>query len=60
MTANAFIVPNQACVGCRFQPERGYQEKCDWGCWALQSINPRDVTSQALQMLVDVSAAPMR
>lgn len=51
MTSNAFIVPRQPCVGCRFQPDRGYEEKCDWGCWALQSISPREVTAHALRLL---------
>jgi hypothetical protein len=51
MTANEFIVPDQPCTGCRFQPERGYEEKCDYGCWALQSIGPRAVIGKAQEML---------
>jgi hypothetical protein len=50
-TANHFITPNHACVGCRFQPELGYEEKCDYGCWALQSISPATVASAALKIL---------
>lgn len=51
MTGNAFMVPNQPCVGCRFQTDRGYEEKCDYGCWALQSLSPRDVAQRALAKL---------
>jgi len=51
MTRNQFIVPKHSCVACRFQPQRGYTEKCDFGCWALQSIDPDHVAAQALQML---------
>ena len=51
LTDNAFIRPQHACVGCRFQPELGYEPRCDFGCWALQSISPRTVAETALQLL---------
>lgn len=51
LTANHFIVPEQSCTGCRFQPERGYEPKCDYGCWALQSLSPNAVAERALQLL---------
>jgi ADP-heptose:LPS heptosyltransferase len=53
MTHNQILRPNAACVECRFQPDRGYEEKCDFGCWALQSISPTTVTEQALAMLLN-------
>jgi ADP-heptose:LPS heptosyltransferase len=51
LTANQFVVPEQRCVGCRFQADRGYEPKCDYGCWALQSLSPRTVAERALRML---------
>jgi ADP-heptose:LPS heptosyltransferase len=51
LTANEFERPHQRCTECRFQAERGYEEKCDYGCWALQSISPRTVADHAFAML---------
>lgn len=51
MTANHFLVPQQPCVNCRFQPDRGYEERCDFGCWTLQSISPITVAQRALALL---------
>jgi hypothetical protein len=55
-TRNVAVMPNHACAPCRFQPERGYEEKCDFGCWALQSISPRLVAQIALKMLSGAGA----
>jgi ADP-heptose:LPS heptosyltransferase len=51
MTDNRFIVPKQGCTSCRFLPENGYEEKCDFGCWVLQSIRPSEVVGTALEWL---------
>ena len=56
-TDNRFIVPQQRCTGCRFLPEGGYEEKCDWGCWVLQSVRPADVLSKALDWLKEKDAS---
>jgi len=51
MTGHQFAVPKQPCVRCRFQPALGYEEKCDFGCWALQSLSPVTVARQCLELL---------
>lgn len=50
-TKNEFILPEHACTRCRFQPDRGYEEMCDWGCWALQSISPNKVFTESIKIL---------
>ncbi len=57
MTANAFVVPRASCVGCRFQPERGYAPECDRECHALRSLDPRVVAERALALLAAPHAA---
>ena len=51
LTDNRFVVPQQKCTACQFLPEKGYEEKCDFGCWVLQSVRPADVLKQALDWL---------
>ena len=51
LTNNYFWVPKQHCTGCRFIPEYGYEEKCDYGCWVLQSIRPQHIFDAAIDCL---------
>lgn len=51
LTGNRFIVPQQKCTACQFLPEKGYEEKCDYGCWVLQSVRPAQVLNKALRWL---------
>ncbi len=56
-TENRFVVPQQQCTACQFLPEKGYEEKCDWGCWALQSVSPTQVIETALAWLNEEETA---
>ncbi len=47
----AIIPQDIPCIGCRLQPSRGYEEKCNTGCWALQSISPNRVFDEAMKLL---------
>jgi Glycosyltransferase family 9 (heptosyltransferase) len=53
MSDHHFVMPdkNIPCVECRVQPDRGYEEKCDFGCWALQSISPNQVFQSVMEIL---------
>jgi ADP-heptose:LPS heptosyltransferase len=50
-TNNRFAVSQQPCTGCQFLREKGYEEKCDWGCWVLQSVSPVEIMGKALEWL---------
>lgn len=50
-TNNRFMIPQHRCTGCRFIPDYGYEEKCDSGCWVLQSVRPQEVFDHAISWL---------
>jgi hypothetical protein len=53
LTGNRFIQPTHNCVGCKFIEQNGYEDKCNYGCWTLQSISPKIVLTKSLEWMVD-------
>ena len=54
-TNNKFIVPEQHCTGCQFIKDNGYELRCDYGCWVLQSISPKTVLKTAVSYLSEIN-----
>lgn len=50
-TKVAGVPSRTSCSGCRWQPERGYQQWCHNGCSALWAISPDDVLATFEQLV---------